>query len=414
MSRTPEAGAVLYNTEATWAEVSTTYGTRLQTVGPIDVTKLTRQKLIPNNTTQLRNEITPGVNGVFGGEFDVEFKLTGHGSTTAGVITLSALETLLGIVVGNVAASRTAGGSTATAGGTVSSINTAAVNGYNPGSILRCGSIADGRGNGQPAVVSSHGTSIIALLTAIDAALNNGDILYNPAMIYPTENPTASAAVTPTRWRFISANMQYDCRGCYPKSWTKSGLGPSGEPTIKITFGVSVWFETASGTLPDVTSVQTFAHAPVSAGSFFFGAYGSTTRDATTKLNIRDFNITHKIGIVERKGHYGNYAGQVVTGCARTRDEITGDFTIDAPDATAASALLANWSANSPYHMLYGWSAADGSAGGLYSPYVVPDGDPPVQFNMDGINSMRLKFRCGSDKTKSTDLERSAVRYFSG
>src|SRR5436190_12915927 len=101
MSRTPELGAALFNVETNWAEVQTTFSTRVQTIGPIDVSKLSRPMLIPGYTTQLLNEIQPGVKGVHGGEFEIEMKLTGHGSTTAGAITLNALETLLGIFLGN-------------------------------------------------------------------------------------------------------------------------------------------------------------------------------------------------------------------------------------------------------------------------------------------------------------------------
>jgi hypothetical protein len=409
MSRTPLLGAALFNVETNWAEVSTVFGTRVQTIGSIDVSGLEQAKLVPANTTQLRNEITPGVNGVFGGEFEITMMFTGHGSTTDGAITLNAVETLLGIFLGNVAAA-SAAGTTASGAGTVSALATTAANGYATGALVGpIGSIGDGRGGGQFSVVGSHAANSMALLVAIDAVLNAADKIRNPAVAYTTESPTASHAVTSTRWRFQSGNLQYDCRGCYPMGWTLVGIGPAGEPTITFRFGVSIFFET-SNTFPNVTAVQTFPHAAASCGSLFMGAFGVTTRNATTKFDCRTFELNYELGIVPITGHGGLYANQVITGARRTRDNGTVEFVVDAPDATTAPDLVTKWSSNSPLHLCYTWGAEDSKAGALYSPYVVPDGPRPVQFDEGGINSMRFRGRLGADNTKATDLARSALR----
>lgn len=409
MSRTPELGAALFNVESSWAEVSTSFGTRVQTIGPIDVTGLEQAKLTPNRTTQLRNEITPGVNGAFGGEFSITMMFTGHGSTTEGSITLNAVETLLGIFLGNVAAASSSG-TTASGTGTVSELATTAASGFDAGALVGpIGSIGDGRGNGQFSVVSEHTSNAMALLVAIDATLNSSDKIRNPAVAYTTEDPTASHAVTSTRWRFQSGNLQYDCRGCYPLGYTLTGIGPGGEPTLTFRFGVSYFLE-SSNTFPNATAVQTFPHAVASCGSLFLGAYGSATRGDSTKYACRTFEFTHELGIVPLMGHGGLYADQVTVGATRTRDNITAEFVVDAPDATTTPDFVTKWSANSPLHLLYTWGAEDGKAGALYSPYLVPDGPHPVQFDRDGINSMRFRGRLGADKAKSTDLERSAVR----
>jgi hypothetical protein len=409
MSRTPELGAALFNVETNWAEVSTTFGTRVQTIGPINVSGLEQAKLVPNRTTQLRNEITPGVNGVFGGEFEITMMFTGHGSTTDGAITLNAVETLLGIFLGNSAAASSSG-TTASGAGTVSALATTAANGYVAGSLVGpIGSIGDGRGNGQFSVVSSHAANTMNLLVAIDAALQAADKIRNPAVAYTTESPTASHAVQSTRWRFKTANMQYDCRGCYPLGWTLTGIGPGGEPTLTFRFGVSYFVE-SSNAMPDATAVQVFPHAAASCGSLFLGAFGVTTRDATTKYACRTFDLSYELGIVPLMGHSGLYANQVVVGATRTRDTGTVDFVVDAPDATTTPDFVTKWSANSPLHLLYTWGAEDSKAGALYSPYVVPRGPHPVQFDSNGINSMRFQGQLGADNTKTTDRERSALR----
>jgi hypothetical protein len=409
MSRTTLLGAALFNTEAAWAEASTTFGTRVQTIGEIDDSKLQQAKLTPEYTTQLRNEIKPGVNGVYGGEFEITMMFTGHGSTSAGAITLNAMETLLGIFLGNVAAASSAG-TTASGAGTVTALATTAATGYTAGALVGpIGAIGDARGGGQFSVVSSHAANTMALLVAIDAALQAADVIRNPAVAYTTESPTVSHAVQSTRWRFLSGNLQYDCRGCYPLGFQLVGIGPSGEPMLKFKFGVS-YFTDSSNTMPDATTVQTFPHATASCGSLFLGAYGATTRDATTKFDCRTFDLTYELGIVKRMGHGGLYANQTCVGATRTRDKGSVKFVVDAPNATATPALVTTWSANSPLHLLYTWSPADSLAGALYSPYVVPDGDRPVQFSQDGIASLTFQGRLGADATKSTDITRSALR----
>ena len=414
MSRSPELGAALFNTEASWAEVSTTFGTRVQTIGTIRVDTLKREKLVPNYTTQYLNEIKPGVNGVYSGEFTIDMMLTGHGSTTDGAITLNALETLLGIFLGAVAAAGTAG-TTATAGGTVSALNVAAVSGFVAGSLIGpIGSIGDGRGNGQFVPISTHATSVINTLVAIDAILSNGDKVRNPPNAYTIEDPTASAAVTSTRWRFQSANLEYDCRGCYPKKIELKQLDPAGEPMVSFTFGAS-YYEESNPAFPSATSVQTFPHAPVANGSFFLGSYGSVTRTQdVTKLNARSFSITWDLGIAEIRGPGGVNPGQVTIACRRVRSQGSVDVVFDAPDATLTPDLVTKWKSNAPLHMAYVWGAADSRGGALYSPYVVPDGDSPIQFDSGGINGLRFKGRLGTDATKSTDLERSALRIAQG
>lgn len=410
MSRTPELGAALFNVESSWAESSSTFDTRVQTIGPINVSGLEQAKLNANYTTQLRNEILPGVNGVFGGEIEIEMRLTGHGSTTAGAIQLTALETLLGLFLGNVAAASSSG-TTATSGGTASALNVSAASGYAAGALIGpIGSIGDGRGNGQFSVVEEHDTSVIDLLVALDGALNDSDVIRNPAVAYTTESPTADHSVTSTRWRFLSGNLQYDCRGCYPRRITISGISPGEEPTVRFAFGVS-YFTEVSVTFPSAASADTFPHAPASCGSLFLNAKGTKTR---TKLNCRSFQLTYELGIIERRGHGGLYANQVITGATRTRDTGTVEFVVDAPDATASPDLVSKWLSNAPLHLLYVWGAEDGKAGALYSPYVVPDGNRPVQIDEGGINSLRARFRLGADNTKSTDLERSALRIAQG
>lgn len=414
MSRTPELGTALFNTEAAWAEVQTTFGSRVTTIGPISVDKFSRPKLVPAYTTQLLNEIQPGVNGTYSGEFTITMMLTGHGSTTNGAITLNFLETLLGQFLGAVQAASSAG-TTATAGGDADTLNVAAASGYTPGALIGpLGTIGDGRGNGQFSVVSTHSASVIQLLVAIDAALNNGDIVRNPAVAYTIENPTTSHAVTSTRWRFLSGNMQYDARGCFPLRMEIVQLSPGEEPMVRFTFGISYYEEIAAGGFPDPSSQQIFPHAPVANGSCFLGAFGVTTRDATTKLVARSFSIVWNVNVLPRKGPGGVNPGQDIIGATRTRGTGTVEIVVDAPDATATPDLVTKWKTNAKLHLDYTWGAADGQGGALYCPVVFPSEDSPLQYDSGGIQSMRFRGRIGSDASKSTALERAALRIAQG
>lgn len=407
MSRSPVLGAVSYNVEAAWAEASGgVFGTRLPMIGAVDVTGLKQAMLVPDRTTQLRNEITQGVPGVFGGSFKTKFMLTGHGSTAAGILVLNALETLLGIVIGNVVASRATGAMTATAGGSVTALNVSLANGTLAGALIRCGLLADTRGNGQFALTTTHATSIITLLTAIDGILNNGDAIYNPAMVYPTENPVGTNDITSTRWLLQTANIVFECRGCYPKAITIAGLNPAEEPSVEIEWGVSV-FTPVNTPLVNATAVQTFAHAPVANGSLFLNTFGNSAR---VKYSIRSFQLTYQLGIAEQMGPGGLSTNQVVVGCKRIRDNISVEFTIDADNTTATPDFLTKWKALTPFQLLYTISVADGSAMAICAPFIIPDGDAPTQLAQKGLNAAKFRARCGSDNSKATDLERSALR----
>lgn len=405
MSRSSKLGAVLYNTESAWGENVTSFGTRLQTIGPIDPSGLTQEKLDPDRLVQLRNEITPGVNGLFGGEFETKFYLHGQGSTCAGSITLCALATLLGIVIGNAAAAGT--NTTATGTGTATAPGVNAATGGVAGALLRVGAIGDAAGGGQFAVLSSHAASVMTLLTALAGTPANGAVFYNPANIYPTENPTGVHSITGTRWLFQTANQEYECHGCYPKSVTFSGTGPAEEPMVTIKWGVSWWRPVASPTMPSATTVQVFAHTKNACGSVFVQTLATATR---ATVAVRSFTFTIELGIVEVRGHGGVNQYQAVVGCTRTPDKISGEFVLDAEDATATPTLAATWDANTVQHLLYTASAADGSSWAIYFPYIRPDGAKPTQKDLDGLNRVPFKFLAGADNTKSTDLTRSAYR----
>ena len=82
MSRSSRLGAVSYNTEASWGEDLTTFGTRLPVLTQVDVSGLSHEKMAPDRVVQYRNDDTLHIPMLMGGSFRTKLYLTGHGSAT--------------------------------------------------------------------------------------------------------------------------------------------------------------------------------------------------------------------------------------------------------------------------------------------------------------------------------------------
>jgi hypothetical protein len=410
MSRSPASGAVAYAVETNFAEVSATFGTRLAIADSVKLGGFTQGKLATGYVTPFRNQIVPNVNGTKRGDFETKFMLAGHGSTCAGAVTLSDLETILGIALGrgaaDVQAASATAGTTATSGGTATSLNVALAAGYRAGAIARAGALGDGRNAGQPFVVGAHSASAITVLTALQAALAAADVVYNPVNISTPESP-ANNTITSTRWRFQTGNYQVEAFGCYPKSITfEARTGQLGFVTIR--WGCARW-DFAAATFPSAGAMQAFAPAVIAGGSFFFAPVGSTARPNPV-MSPRDFKLTYNLNVVELMGPGGIAADQDIVGCVRGRDSLEVEFLLDAEAATVTPLLPGYWAGNAEYHLLYGLNAVDGASVSMYMPYLVPAGDRPTQEDMEGLNRVRLKLAGGTGPTTTTELQASMLR----
>ena len=412
MSRSPALAAVAYSVETAFGENISTFGTRMSVLDSVVLSGFKQTKLRPARAAPYRNQIFPNINGTKRGEFKTKFYLPGHGSTCAGAVTLTDRETLLGIVFGrgaaDVAAACATAGTTAAAGGTATSLNVALASGYTAGTIVRAGLLGDGRGNGQPLVITTHGTSVIGLQTALAAALTAGDVVYNPVNVNVTENPALNT-ITSTRWLLQTANQQIEAHGCYPKA-VAIEAGTSKLPTIEITWGCA-WWDFANISFPPSAGMQVFTPAPTAGGSFFFQLAGTTTRQL---LSVRDFKLTYNMVVVELMGPGGTKAVQDIVGCYRGRDTCDVEFTLDAEAASLTPTLAGYWDGNGVYQLLYGLSATDGSAVSLYLPNLVPDGDRPTQQDMDGLNRVTLKLNAGTSGVTTSEVALSMFRLAMG
>lgn len=406
MSRNAALGAFLFEAESSWGENVTTYANRLTTVDPPDVSGLEQAKIASNRTVQRMDEYSPPIRSVMGGSFTTKIYLAGHGSTTAGAISVEEHETILGYAIGN--ATSTGTGTTATAGATTTVIPTAAANGLTVGGIVFVGALGDAAGNGQPGLVSTHFSSNLTLLNALDAAPANGAVVASSVTIYPNGS-ASSATVTSTRWRILTANHCYECHGVFPMSISIDGLSPGEVPTATITWGVS-WFADVAPTFPTATAGDTFVSAPNAAGSLFIREASTSTRD---KYVCRSFRLNVDLGIVPLMGPGGVNAFQHIVGAVRTMHTVTAEVVVDTGSASASPTWASRWDSETTtyYNLLYGLNgAATGRRIAVCLPYCFLDDRRPVQLNDGGVNRERLFFRASSTATSTSEQSYSSWR----
>lgn len=403
MSRDSRLGAIEYATEASFAVASTTFGARVPIISPVDPSGLTQAKIVNPATVQYLGDGGEPIMGILGGSIKMDLHLPGHGSTTAGAITLQEHEDLLGYAIGRAAA--TGAGTTAT-GGTVTAPTTTSSGAFAPGEILWFGSLADAKGDGQPAVVSTCVTTTTNLLTALPAAPANTDVIAGSVMIYPDED-VGTAAVQSMRFRQLTANQQYACHGCFQTGTAISGFGSGETPKASIDWAVSRW-SPVSVTFPSATAVDTFQPAPTAAGSLFVQAVGTTTRQTYV---CRDFQLNITTPTQPLMGPGGVDASQVIVGAQRLKHEVTVSFTVDAQTASATPTWPARFSATTRYHVLFNANgAATGKRVAVYLPNACFEGSQIVQSSTDGINRERITLRgyTGTDTTSA--LSKSSFR----
>ena len=406
MSRSSRLGAVSYNTEASWGEDLTTFGTRLPVLTQVDVSGLSHEKMAPDRVVQYRNDDTLHIPMLMGGSFRTKLYLTGHGSATSGATTISALETLLGYVFGaSVVAAAT--GTTAT-GGTATVPTLAAATGFSNGTICRIGALGDGRGNGQFHAVNSHAASALNLLTGMTLAPNAGDVVYSAAIVYPQELPSSST-MTGMRFLLQTANLEYEAHGCFPMSATISGYNTGEVPTIEVEWGVS-WWRYSTATFPSATAVDEPTPAACAAGSVFINTVvGSTPTATRVTRTVRSMTINWTIGVQTLMGVGGVNAYQGIVGAVRVPDDIRVTLLEDSEAATATPALDGFWDSSNRYHMLCTLNPQATKAMAIYFRKLVVVGQRPQQRDDGGINRVAIELKAVTGPTTTNDLTAAAA-----
>ncbi len=404
MSNPSALGSVEYEAESSWGEDVTTFTThRIPVLGAVDCSGLTHAKSEADRVVQYRNDGTQDVLMTMGGSFKTKIDLAGHGATTAGTPSVDALETFLAIAFGNVA---NAPASTTASAGTATAPTTAASATFTPGAGFRLGVLGDGKGNGQFGVVSTHITTTLTSLVAFDGAPTSSDVVYGAYTIYPSEGPTTTT-VTGTRFRLLTANLRYECHGCYPMAISLTGLNTSERPQIEVTWGVS-WWRYSTGTFPSVVTSNQYNPSANASGSLFVADFGTATR---TKRVCRNFTLDYTLGMEMLMGPGGVNQYQACVGARRTPDKIKVSWTEDADAATTSPVLPGYGTATTYKHLLYTLSPNAGSAVGIYLPRLAVT-NVATQMADSNINRLKIEAKACCSTTTTSDMTLSAARIF--
>jgi hypothetical protein len=393
-------------------EVETNCGEDIDTVAtyklhlrePVDTSGLIQKKLEPGTVVQYRGDTGDFIKGTFEGTFKTKLALVGHGSATTGAITITALETLLGIVIGNAVTSAT--GSTLT-GGTASIPTTADSGTLDPGDLCFIGALGDGDGEGQCYPISTHSAANLTLLVDLQGAPANGAVRYGGTTIYPNSAASASS-VTTIRMQINSAGAQYLCHGCAPTAVSFSGFGPGEIPMVDITW-TTAWYEYTNSTFPSAVASDTFNPAATAAGSLVVNTVGTSTNSAATRRSYRSFTMDYTIGVVPLRGPGGYNAYQDIIGYCRGDDACEITWTEDAEATTTTPTLPGFGTATARKHAMLTLSVNDGSRVAFYYPSLRISNIPPQQV-ADGIYRYTIKARAGVGPTATSALTLSKFR----
>jgi hypothetical protein len=374
-----------YETEASWAVATNTFGTRIQLVGPPEL-NLVKESIPVPIAQQYSEEGIANVPGTYSGStFSITTYLTGHGGVTTGSLTASELYTLLvnffgagnAAQVGSTVDSATDEGQYASAGATVVSRM-----------VHRVGDLADGRGEGTAVATSAAGT--ITLLTDLPGTPSAGDVVYAMLNVFPDENPGSIGTVASTRWNLMSANNQWYLRGCFPLTAEFAGLNHGEIPTVKLTYGVSRWLSKQSDTFPDVTATAAKTVSPIVMGSVFANTVDTPAR---VTYSLRNWDLTINQEVQPIMGPGGTDDFQTVIGATRIRSAASFNMTFDA-EAAGTETWADKWDASALQHVLVHLSSGDNAADGKQLAFYFVNcrlvGNRPTQEDGDGLNRVSV------------------------
>lgn len=397
---------VLYEAESAFGEdVDTVTTYKFSLCEPVETTGLIQKKLDPTKVVSYRGDLGDWIRATYEGTFSTKSYLVGHGSATTGAITITAFETLLGIIFGN--AVTTATGSTLT-GGTANAPTTTDSGTLDAGDICFIGALGDGDGHGQAYPIATHSGNTLTLLVDLQGAPVNGAVRYGGTTVYPNSAPT-STSVQSIRMQINTANMQYLCHGCFPTAIELGGFNPGERPYIKTTW-TAAWWEFKNTTFPASVSSDSFLPAANAAGSLVVNTVGTTTNSASTRRVYRNLTIEYNPGIVALRGPGGVNQYQDIVGCVRLDDSCTLTWFEDA-EATTTSPEVVGWGetpANRKHAQLT-LSTGDGSRVAAYWPSLRVTVIPP-QESQDAQNRFKIVCMAGVGPTTTSALTLSKFR----
>ncbi len=396
------------------AETSaSTFGENVATVAtyklnlrePIDCSGIEQKKIATNQVSAYRGDPGDWILGTFEPTWKTKLAIPGHGSVTTAAVTVTAVETLLGLVFGNVAMIAT--GSTLTGVGTATAPTTTDSGTLLPGQLVYIGSLGDGKGEGQCYPVVTHSTTTLTLGVDLQATPGAGNVRYAGAMVYPHSDATNSS-ITGIRMAIASANCQYLMHGAFPTAVAITGFNPGEVPTIDITWKAA-WFEYKASTFPTAVSGDTLQPATTAAGSFIVNTVATGTNSATTRRIYRDMTVEIDLGTIECRGPGGYNAYQDIVCAKRGQDSCKVTWSEYAEATTTTPALPGFGTATARKHAVLNLSTNDGSRVGFYFPSLRVMNVPRL-VSINGINGYRIECMAGVGPTTTSALTLSKWR----
>lgn len=407
MSNPSRLAELSYESEASFAVDTSTFATHRLPILEALTLDLKHDNLRPEFVGQyLQDNFAPITSTMAGSSFTFRMYLAGHGAATSGATSVDAVETFIGLLLGNTALVSASAGTTLT-GGTAAVPTTTASGTFAAGSLARIGTLGDTDGNGQFVAIGTHVANDLTLLTEIDGAPQNGAVLYSAVNQYIPEDPT-DVAVTSLRFRYQTGNLKYQMHGCYPMSIKITGLNTGQIPVMEVQMGVARFSLTTGGTFPSTVTSNNYTPAANAAGSLFAQTVGTTTRSLRT---FRDLTIDITYGHTALEGPGGVGAYQTVVGCVRQPWTVVWSWTEDADAATTTPALNTLFESTTGIHLLLTLSTIATKAMGFYTPRAFAYGARPIQFQDNGVNRLRVSFTAARGPTVTNNLTSSAFRW---
>lgn len=394
-----------YEAESSFGEdIDTTATYKLFLREPVDCSGIEQKKIASGAVSAYRGEPGDWILGTFEPTWKTKIAIPGHGSATTGAITITALETLLGLIFGN--AVTTATGTTLT-GGTANAPTTTDSGTLDPGDLCFIGALGDGDGEGQCYPIATHSGNTLTLLVDLQGAAANGAVRYGGTTIYPHSAAT-STNYTGIRMCVRSANTQYLMHGAFPTAITITGLNPGELLMADITWKAA-WFEYKNATFPSAVSSDTFQPAATAAGTFVVNTVGTTTNSSSTRRIYRDMSLEIDLGTIECRGPGGVNAYQDIVGAKRGQDSCKLTWSEYAEATTTTPELPGFGTATNRKHGMLTLSTSDGSRVAMYFPSLRVM-NVPRQIDIGGINGYRIECMAGPGPTTTSALTLSKWR----
>jgi hypothetical protein len=399
-------GALLWATESSFGELSTTFDRRLPVTGELNdiMSGLSQERHDPAWTQQYANDGAQSQKLLQGGTFSITAPLTGFGSTSAGALAATEQSRYLGYVVGNSDVTQDGGTVNAPTSATQFSLTGCTVL---AGGIIAVGTLGDGDGEAQCYAVNNNST--ITVLNALAGTPVGAQVVRVAQMIYPSESPT-STSVQSLRMQVQTSDQRANIYGVCPTSLAFSGLNTGEVPTYTVGHSCAAWEKESASTFPTTVSTDNFGPAVVAAGTLFMNTVGTTTR---VLIDYRDIQINIDLQTVPLFGPGAprTYQGQV--GCRRTRCKARLQFTVDAETAgtdTWGDAWNVADLSQSFRHAMLTLSPADGQQVAFYFPKLKFVGARPTQHSRNGLNAVTVMFEALTGGTTTNALTLSNWR----